>query len=105
MQFSGSARLSPLLHVFGLLQTTSSLGANGGDASIVVVGVAVVVVDVICTIFDLSGQPHWQYASEFSFIGSQFLIEELKNVFLGHSSKVRFPVVSSQNQYNEQLSG
>ena len=43
-----------MLHVLGLLQTTSSLGANGGDASIVVVGVAVVVVDVICMIFDLS---------------------------------------------------
>ena len=65
-----------MLHVLGLLQTTSSLGANGGDTSIVVVGVAIVVVDVICIVSDSSGQPHWQYVSDFSFIGSQFLIEE-----------------------------
>ena len=90
-----------MLHGSGLLQTTSSLD----DASIVVVGVAVVVVDVMCKVSDPSGQPHWQYVSEFSSIGSQFLIEESKNVFLGHSSKVRFPVVSSQAQYNEQSSG
>ena len=90
-----------MLHVSGLLQTTSSLD----DAFIVVVEVAVVVVDVICIIADPSGQPHWQYVSEFSFIGSQLLIEESKNVFLGHSSKVRFPVLSSQAQYNEQLLG
>ena len=61
MQFSGSASLALsklLLHVLGLLQTASSLGASRGDASIVVVGVAVTVVDVVCMVSDPSGQPH-----------------------------------------------
>ena len=55
--------------------------------------------------FEFSGQPRWQYGSVFSCRPSQFLIDGLKKESAGHSTKVRFPVVLSQVQYNEQLSG